>query len=313
MNVNPAVLIIAFKRKENVLNLITDLARAGTSTIYIAIDGPKNSQDLVLQLELVSRIRALESNEFIQIKIWRREANLGPALSVLTAIEWFFKFEESGIILEDDLEISANSIGYFSHALSAFANQKSIGIISGSNFWGELGAQNDLPFATYPLTWGWATWKDRWDLLRKPFFEDNQIDLKELTLMEKAFWRTGIENCMDRRLDAWDIPFAVNFKTLGLLAVIPNANYVTNIGFDEHAGNTFKNEWPLNTLIDGSFSTGDTLTISITNDISQKIIHDIYRINFRSILVRPLRWLQHCFRFRRINSLQRAINTVVIP
>jgi hypothetical protein len=313
MIVSPAVLIIAFKRKDNVLSLIRELARAGTATIYIAIDGPKNSHDLALQSELVSKIRALDLNEFIQIKIWWREENLGPAVSVLTAIEWLFKSEECGIILEDDLEISTDSIRFFSCALSTFAHQKAIGIISGSNFWGELGAQNALPFATYPLTWGWATWKDRWDLLREPFFVRDPIDLKELTLIEKAFWRTGIENCMDRRLDAWDIPFAVNFKTLGLHAVIPYSNFVTNIGFDEHAGNTFKNEWPLNTPIAANFSTQDTLAISITNDISQRIIHDIYRMNFRSVQIRPLRWVQHRLRFRSLDSLQKAIKSVIFP
>lgn len=309
----PGVLIIAYRRNQNVIELIETLILSGVSRIYVAIDGPQNLNDSSPHPNLVSQLSVFHDIDSVQLNIWQRESNFGPAVSVITAIEWFFIHEECGIILEDDLKLIPESIIFFSDALTTFANQKSIGIISGSNFWGEIGTHNSLPFSTYPLTWGWATWRDRWELLRKPFFSVYTFDLSSLTILERTYWKTGIENCMERKLDAWDIPFAANFKTLNLKAVLPSRNLVTNVGFDIYAGNTFENVWPLNTPIVGSHSAGKKLAISDSNDITQMVIQDIYRINFRSAFARPLRLAQRIFRFRKKRLLQETLSAIVIP
>jgi hypothetical protein len=309
----PPALIIAYKRNQNVIELIETLIQAGVPRIYIAIDGQRDSEILSSQPSLSSLLEVFNSNGAVQLSIWERKSNLGPAVSVVTAIEWFFTNEEFGMIFEDDLRITSESVRYFTEALSTFAQAKSIGIISGSNFWGDLGSQNSLPFATYPLTWGWATWRDRWNLLRKPFYENSKIDLRSLPVVERFFWKNGVENCMDRRFDAWDIPFAANFKSLRLRAVIPHQNFVTNVGFDAYAGNTFENVWPLNMPIAGKNLTGEILAISDSKDITQRIIRDIYRISYRSVIARPLRLIQHLMKFRKSDSLNEIVKSVDIP
>jgi hypothetical protein len=309
----PAFLIIAYQRNQNVIELIETLSRSGVSRIYVAIDGPKDFKTLSPKTKLVSQLETFQDRKSLQLNVWQRELNLGPAVSVVTAIEWFFSREESGVILEDDLRLSEDSVVFFSEGLDAFVNQKSVGIISGSNFWGETGTQDSLPVSTYPLTWGWATWRDRWELLRRPFFCSHTFDLTSLTILERCFWKTGIEKCMDRKLDAWDIPFAANFKSLNLKAVIPYRNLVSNVGFDDYAGNTFENVWPLNTPITGSFCKGSKLAVSETIDLTDRVRNDIYQITSKSALVRPFRSIQHLFRFRKWGHLQRAINKVHIP
>jgi hypothetical protein len=309
----PPALIIAYKRNQNVVELIETLIQAGVSRIYIAIDGQRDSEIFSIQPSLSSLLGDFNFKGAVQLSIWERKSNLGPAVSVVTAIEWFFTNEEFGMIFEDDLRITSESVRYFTEALSTFAQAKSIGIISGSNFWGELGSQDSLPFSTYPLTWGWATWRDRWNLLRKPFYENSKIDLRSFSVFEQFFWKNGVEKCMDRRLDAWDIPFAANFKSLRLRAVIPHQNFVTNIGFDAYAGNTFENVWPLNMPIAGKNLTGDTLAISESMDITQRIIQDIYHINHRSVIARPLRLIQHLMRYRKSDLLKETVKSVDIP
>jgi hypothetical protein len=309
----PAFLIIAYQRNQNVIELIETLSESGVSRVYVAIDGAKDFNNLSPKTPLSSQLKILQDKKSLQLNIWQRERNLGPAVSVVTAIEWFFSREESGVILEDDLRLSKDSIMYFSGALDAFVNQKSVGIISGSNFWGETGTQDSLPFSTYPLTWGWATWRDRWELLRRPFFHRHTFDFTSFTMLERCFWKTGIEKCIDRKLDAWDIPFAANFKSLNLKAVIPRRNLVSNVGFDDYAGNTFENVWPLNTPITGSFCRGCKFAVSETLDITDKVKNDIYQITYESALVRPFRSIQHLLRFRKWGHLQRAVNEVRIP
>lgn len=313
MNSNPAVLIIAYRRNQNVIDLIETLMLSGVSKIYVAIDGSKANPHLSSDQSLNLQLHIFQDKRNLQLKIWQRESNLGPAVSVITAIEWFFKNEDSGVILEDDLKLNSDSVKFFSEALTVFADQKSIGLISGSNFWGEIGAQDSLPFSSYPLTWGWATWRDRWETLRKPFFCEYTINLSSMTLFERSFWKTGIENCMERKQDAWDIPFAANFKSLKMKAVIPHRNLVTNIGFDIHAGNTFENVWPLNCPIVGTNCPDEKLALSDSNDITRRVIEDVYGIGYRSAIVRPLRFIQHICRFRKWGLLRTTIGAVVIP
>jgi hypothetical protein len=313
MNKTPAVLIIAYKRTQNVIELVETLIHSGVLRVYIAIDGPRDFETLSSHPSLSSQLEMLGSGNAVQLLVWKRKSNLGPAVSVITAVEWFFTHEKSGIILEDDLRITPETVKYFAETLFTFEDQKSIGIISGSNFWGEIGRQNSLPFATYPLTWGWATWRDRWIQLRKPFYASNRIDLDLLTISERSFWKTGVERCMDGSVDAWDIPFAANFKSLNFLAVIPHQNFVTNVGFDAFAGNTFENVWPLNFPISGHSLTSEKLEISDSTDITQRIIQDIYQINYRTVLARPLRLIQHLIRSRKSDLLIERVNSVDIP
>ena len=129
----PPVLIICYKRYNNVLKLVADLQLSGVTNVYLALDGnsasPDDERDFFLSdLELFC-------TEFgVTIEKWIRPVNLGPAVSVITALDWFFTKEISGLILEDDLEIGPSAIPFFGESLETYGDDLSIGIISGSNF-----------------------------------------------------------------------------------------------------------------------------------------------------------------------------------
>ena len=118
-------LIIAYCRVTNVLKLITDLHSQNVTKIYLAIDGAKLSHDN-LQSQIEVGARALATRLNIDLKIWRRDSNLGPAVSVITAIDWFFSHEYSGVIIEDDLILSSDAISFFESSLSRFADVKNV-------------------------------------------------------------------------------------------------------------------------------------------------------------------------------------------
>jgi len=243
------VLIVAFSRFENVVKLIDQLQNQGVRKIYLAIDGPKTVNDgLQSQVELVSRARAAALN--IELQIWRRECNLGPAVSVITAIDWFFSSEEHGVILEDDLILSSSAIEYFDISLSLFADDKKVFLVSGSNYFSHLQVPPGTTLATHdPVIWGWASWSDRWIGYRTAL---NQLNDRQIsaTRKERWFWRTGLRRCLNGIKDAWDIPLVTYLQTQGYLSVLPPVNLVSNCGADEFAGNTLIDEWPLNLAVE---------------------------------------------------------------
>ena len=87
------------------MKLIDSLLAQGCKRLYIAIDFGKDNIVASSQIEYDS-LEIRYENKFERFKIWRRTENLGVAVSVITALDWFFKNEDSGAILEDDLEIS---------------------------------------------------------------------------------------------------------------------------------------------------------------------------------------------------------------
>ena len=231
-------LIIGFARKDGVLRTIETLGRTGINEIYLAIDGPRNQTQALLQEEIIWAATALAKSNGISLSIWKRTTNLGVAASVITAIDWFFSKVENGLILEDDLYFDEQLITFATSALSVYENDKDIWIISGSNFCPELTPTNMVSWCTYPLIWGWATWKDRWSEMRESFSSPWKYGRIDPDMAVENFWRTGFERSHAGKIDTWAAPLAAVQHARKKLTVIPPVNLVGNIGADDEASHT---------------------------------------------------------------------------
>jgi hypothetical protein len=239
---NVAVLIICFKRSDNVRKLLTSICEQGVTKVYLAIDGPRDSGTSIGDL-IESESREIAKRYCVDFHIWKRETNLGPAVSVITAIDWFFSFEKAGIILEDDLVISNDLLQYFEVMLDRFESNQDVMMLSGTQFVNSKDLE-EFRWTSYPVIWGWASWSDRWDLYRERISLLNRSKIKG-TSKEKRFWKTGLRRCSSGIQDAWDIPLAVSQLASQKKTILPPVNLISNHGADEFAGNTVVDAWPL--------------------------------------------------------------------
>jgi len=239
---NVAVLIICFKRSDNVRKLLTSICEQGVTKVYLAIDGPGDSGTSIGDL-IESESREIVRRYCVDFHIWKRETNLGPAVSVITAIDWFFSFEKAGIILEDDLVISNDLLQYFEVMLDRFEPNQDVMMLSGTQFVNSKDLE-EFRWTSYPVIWGWASWSDRWDLYRDRISLLNRSKIKG-TSKEKRFWKTGLRRCSSGIQDAWDIPLAVSQLAAQKKTILPPVNLISNHGADEFAGNTVVDAWPL--------------------------------------------------------------------
>jgi hypothetical protein len=239
---NVAVLIICFKRSDNVRKLLTSICEQGVTKVYLAIDGPRDSGISIGDL-IESESREIARRYCVDFHIWKRETNLGPAVSVITAIDWFFSFEKAGIILEDDLVISSDLLQYFEVMLDRFESNQDVMMLSGTQFVNSKDSE-EFRWTSYPVIWGWASWSDRWDLYRDRISLLNRSKI-EGTSKEKRFWKTGLRRCSSGIQDAWDIPLAVSQLAAQKKTILPPVNLISNHGADEFAGNTVVDAWPL--------------------------------------------------------------------
>lgn len=312
------VLIIAYKRYENVLKMLETLRRNDCGKIYLAVDGLSN-QDAGEREIFANEVSVCSKSLNLEIEIWFRKQNLGAAVSVVTAIDWLFSKEKSGLILEDDLVIGEDTLNYFENALSFYEPDPKVHLIAGSNYWADTLIRLEHPWSSYPITWGWATWRNRWALLRKCFFSEEIYNHESSTLSEVMFWRTGVNRCKTGKQDAWDIPLAAFSREKDGISILPPVNLISNIGADAYAGNTRENIWPLNQAIGKmpkNYEFMPTSKLMAFESLDESIRNQLYRISFRNVVSGALRLV-----LSRISAspesgsihLGKRINAVVLP
>ena len=75
-------------------------------------------------------------------------------------------------MLEDDIVVAKNFLDYINQALDLYQNEQRVGAISAFNFCNTPCAKEEAYFLWQSTSWGWATWRDRWQL-----FEENAESL----------------------------------------------------------------------------------------------------------------------------------------
>jgi hypothetical protein len=316
------VLIVAYSRYENVVQLINNLSAQGVEEIYLAIDGPRNG-NTELQSKIESAAQGIAVQLGIEIRIWKRDVNLGPAVSVITAIDWFFENVEAGIILEDDLFLSPDAVQYFQTSLMWFSTIERVFMVSGSNYFESETSNSEVLATHYPVIWGWATWADRWNDYRNAM-SGLQRAVIPGSISERWFWKIGTQRCLSGIKDAWDIPLAAYQLSVGKLTVIPPVNLVSNRGADDFAGNTHLDEWPLNipfnTLSSGFLENGFINNIETSQEtivtIDELFRHRVYKIRATRTLPTLISKFFDIFRYplaTRRQPLHERLNKVDLP
>ena len=230
----PAVLIIAFNRRDTVLRVMEAVRRAKPARLFVACDGPRAGRPS-------ERVAVEAVREVLSGVDWKCEVrtrflgeNHGCAKAVSSAIGWFLDEVGEGIILEDDCLPAPAFFEYAGAMLERYRTDERIALISGSNMAPEVGFHDDHAFSGLAMCWGWATWRRAWSGFElvppmvsrsEPWAES--IDPRCFRFIAKAFGKIHGGN-----VHTWDYQFLVQVLRRGQLTVVPRKNLVINIGFD---------------------------------------------------------------------------------
>ena len=106
---NPNILLIGYNRPNFIQKNLRHLDNLGFKNIFIHIDGPKNEDDKKSQNQIHGIIEEFE----LIPKTTFEESNLGIIKSIPNAIDkYFLNYEEDLLIIEDDVIVSINSLGF---------------------------------------------------------------------------------------------------------------------------------------------------------------------------------------------------------
>lgn len=243
-----AVLLIIFNRPETTKLVFEAIRKAKPPRLYIAADGPR--PEVATDAELCKATRQIVENIDWDCQVNRgyQTKNLNCGRGPSSAISWFFRHEDQGIILEDDCFPSQSFFWYCEELLNRYKDDARVMHIGGNNF--QNGWQHDTDYSYYfsqnGHIWGWATWRRAWkkfDFEIKNFQrldEDGFFDYFFLNPIEKFYRLRKLKRTWANHgnVNWWDYQWDFARYTNHALAIVPQVNLVKNIGFGKGATHT---------------------------------------------------------------------------
>ncbi|MGO9566318.1 MAG: glycosyltransferase family 2 protein [Desulfomonilaceae bacterium] len=239
------VAFLIFNRPDTTARVFAEIAKARPAKLLVVADGPR--EDNPADYEKCQQARAIIDQVDWECEVHNNysPANLGCKRRISSALDWVFDTVEKAIILEDDVLPNPTFFRYCDELLEKYAEDERVGAICGCNF--QNGRKRDrysYYFSRYPHVWGWATWAHAWK------HYDVDMQLWEAALAEGylrgmfrnehtlEYWTATFQAVYEGKIDTWDYQWAFACWLNNMLAVLPQVNLITNIGFGEEATHT---------------------------------------------------------------------------
>ena len=182
------IVIFAFNRPEALQKLLDSLRMNSfyeESDKYIFIDGPRCEEDKAKVDEVVTIARKVASNISIS------PVNRGLGNSIIAGVSTIIAEYGKAIVLEDDLICAPNFLSYMNQALDFYENDNKIISICGYGLKIKRprGYVGDVYLLGRSSSWGWATWKDRWEQIDWDIQDWNEFSSNKQ--MRRAFNKNG--------------------------------------------------------------------------------------------------------------------------
>lgn len=111
------VLLVAYNRPGFTKLALESIYKLGQVRLYFSIDGPKAGDPYDSQKVNAVRELASSAATILPTRTLIRKHNLGGGRGVAEAIEWFFSFEEAGLIWEDDCVLHSSALQILDQAI----------------------------------------------------------------------------------------------------------------------------------------------------------------------------------------------------
>jgi hypothetical protein len=239
------ILFVVFNRPETTQRVFDKIRGIKPTRLYVAADGPRNGNESdKVNCELTRKI--IENVDwYCSVKTLYGDTNLGCGRAVSKAITWFFDNEEAGIILEDDCLPNDSFFTFCKTLLDYYKDDERIMHIGGTNFQeGIKRGDASYYFSANIHVWGWATWRRAWKKYDfnvsdvEEFIRKKKLDFYFNDTVIREYWHGIFKNMFNHKIDTWDYQWHYTVLNNQGLAIIPQVNMISNIGFGSSATHT---------------------------------------------------------------------------
>lgn len=236
------IVIFAYKRKDLLDSLILSLQRnelAKISDLFVFVDGPRNEVEHTQVLEVKRYVEELTGFKSVHNSFSRE--NKGLAISVISGVTEVISMYGKAIVLEDDLIVTPNFLSYMNQCLDVYETNSNIFSICGFGL--ALNHPRDYKGDVYLFgrssSWGWATWKNRWDTVDWEL--KDWADFSKNRKSVHSFNKNGsdmfslLKASKEGRNSSWAIRFCYAQYKQHKMSVFPFLSKVDNTGFGNGA------------------------------------------------------------------------------
>lgn len=245
------VLVLAYARPRLLHDLLSELERlASNRRIFLCIDrcpeslGAKhalNHTTVMVAKKFLSRGR-------LDLRLVERTQHFGLRRNVIHALDEVFAEVDRIIVLEDDCFPSPYFLEFCDEALTRYRHNERVSSVGGTSYRLMPTASQRASVVRNFSSWGWATWRDRWETFShsdfNPLVESGGGDLSA---------KLGQKNKVPKRLkklilnfgslDSWAVPFAAWQLSRSMFTVLAPKNSVKNVGFGADSTHTKFESW----------------------------------------------------------------------
>lgn len=236
------IILFVYERPDHTRKMIEALAKnnlAKESEVYIFSDNAKKSKDNEKVKEVREYINTIpEKSYFKKVTIIEAKENKGLAKSVIDGVTEIINEKEKVIVVEDDLITSKFFLEYMNNALDFYNKDEKIWSISGYNLPIEIPKdyEYDIYLGYRGCSWGWATWKDRWNTV--------DWEVKDYKKFKHSYRKRKIINrggpdmaqMLDAQMkglcDSWAIRWCYEQSKQNKYTVYPVKSLIQNCGLD---------------------------------------------------------------------------------
>ena len=231
------VVLFAFNRPEALRRTLQALSAndlASETPLFIFLDGPRREADIE-KVQAVQDICA-QAHGFLSLEVISSSENRGLANSVIQGVGRVLASYDSVIVLEDDLVTHPGFLSFMNAGLERYREESAVFSVCGYSSEVRLpaGYAFDGYFCPRSASWGWATWRDRWQSV------DWTPTPSALRQRAAAFNRWGGSDCtrmlrryLEGKNSSWAIRFCYSQFLQGKTSLFPCRSLVDpSAGFD---------------------------------------------------------------------------------
>ena len=246
-----AVLLLLFNRPNFTRKLIAEVKKYSPTRVYIHCDGPRegNYFDKKKCLEVKKIIKKMV-NWKCKKKIIYQKKNLGLRDAIINGIDFFFRNEKKGIILEDSMLPSQSFFLFCNKLLKKYNHDEKISLISGWNPISNYQINESYTFSELPKIWGWATWKRSWlffDREMKSWPQNKKKQWMRYGLKKPFFfrfyWEKIFQDTYTKKTNTWDYNLVYSNWLNNKICIIPKYNLIENQDNYKNEITTHKNNF----------------------------------------------------------------------
>lgn len=241
------IVVFAFNRLEPLKACVSALlanTEVADSDLIVFVDGPRaNKEGEKEKVESVREyVKKITGFKSLTYHFSEKNRKLGP--SIIAGVTEVINEYGKAIVVEDDLIVGKNFLSFMNQGLDKYEERKEVFSVCG--YTNIVKLPKEYPFDAYfcvrSSSWGWATWKDRWDSVNWKLDDWNMV--KENA---SRFNKWGGSDCWKMLRDwhdgknmSWAIRFCYAQFLQNKLALFPNISHVANEGFDGEGTNCKK-------------------------------------------------------------------------